>query len=57
MKADEVRRLMGEPTEISRDEDRKNIRETWTYLQERNKVQVYLKDEVVVRTYHKKIKK
>lgn len=57
MKEEEVRRLMGEPTEISRDEDRNNIRETWTYLQERNKVQVYLKDGVVARTYHKKIKK
>lgn len=57
MKADEVRRLMGEPTEVSRDEDRKDTKEVWTYFQDRSKVQVYLKDGVVTRTYHKKSRK
>lgn len=57
MKADEVRRLMGEPVEISRDEDQKSTRETWTYLTDRNKTQIYFKDGVVTRTYHKKSRK
>ena len=57
MKPEEVRRLMGEPTETSRDEDRKNTHETWTYLVDHNKTQIYFKDGVVTRTYHKKSRK
>lgn len=55
MKAEEVRQLMGDPVEVSRDEDSANTRETWTYLVGRDKTQVYFKDGVVTRTYHKKI--
>jgi hypothetical protein len=54
MDAEEVRRLLGEPTEISRDEDAGNPHETWTYLQGREKTQVYFKAGVVTRTYAKK---
>lgn len=57
MQPDEVRRLMGEPTEISRDEDRSNTHETWTYLAGRDKTQIYFKDGVVSRTYHKKLRR
>lgn len=57
MKADEVRRLMGEPIEIRRDEDQKNARETWTYRMDRSKTRVYFKDGVVTRTSHSKVRK
>lgn len=57
MRADEVRRLLGEPTETSRDEDREHVRESWTYRQDGGKTQVFFKDGVVTRTYHKKSRK
>ena len=57
MQPEEVRRCMGEPSEISRDEDRSNTHETWTYLVGREKTQVYFKDGVVSRTYHKKLRR
>lgn len=57
MQAEEVLRLMGDPTEISRDEDRSNTHETWTYLVGREKTQIYFKDGVVSRTYHKKLRR
>lgn len=57
MKADEVRRLLGEPTETSRDEDHEHVRESWTYRLDDGKTQVYFKDGVVTRTTHKKSRK